>query len=68
MQLQKSLTYKAPQSHSKLHPHVINNIQSKLSVGDTKRDIEKPQNVTAQTESWPKDPILGLAGHRPAFA
>ena len=44
MQLQKSLTNKAPQSHSKLHPHVINNIQSKLSVGDTKRDVEKPPN------------------------
>ena len=66
MQLQKSLTNKAPKSHSKLQPHVINNIQSKLS-GDTKRDVEKPQNVTAQTESWPEDPTLGLAGQRSAF-
>ena len=26
------------------------------------RDVEKTPNVLAQTESWPKDPILGLAG------
>ena len=24
--------------------------------------LRKPQKVPAQTESWPKDPIIGLAG------
>ena len=28
--------------------------------------LRKPQNIPAQTKSLPKDPILGLAGHRPA--
>ena len=53
-------------SHPKLYPHLINNIQSELSTGGAKGNVEKPQKVPAQPESWPKDPILGLASRRRA--
>ena len=32
------------------------------------KTLRKPLNVPAQTESWPEDPILGLADSRPALA
>ena len=55
---------KAPQSQ--LYPHLMNDIQSELSAGGA--TWKNTQNVPAQTESWPKDSILGLASRRPASA
>ena len=31
-------------------------------------ELRKPQYVPVRTESWPDNPILGLAGRRPALA
>ena len=45
-EIYKSSTNKAPQSHSKLYPHLINNIQSELSVGGVKRNVEKTPKST----------------------
>ena len=39
-EIYKSSTNKAPQSHSKLYPHLINEIQSELSVGGVKGNVE----------------------------
>ena len=67
--LWSSLPQKVFLSHLKLYPHLI-------KWAERRRRKAKPQNVLGtsgyivhtQTESWPEDPILGLASRRLAFA